>query len=202
MPELGESVVEFAATLESQRKRMLQQASIALCPPGALPITEQFDAVPRLSALLAASLEELKVAQEELSRQQEALVESQTKDERLLTYYRMLFELAPTATIVTDLNAAIRDVNGAACTLLKREAHLLHRKPLTALVRREHRQSFRVGLARLAITKGATNWVFALERHTDVPLTVRASVNIIPDRSLGSGSLLWQLHPDTEAMEG
>jgi len=202
MTELSEGVVEFAATLESQRQRMLRQASVTLCPPSALPITEQFDAVPRLSALLTASLEELKVAEEELTRQQEALVESQAHHERELTYYRMLFDFAPTATIVTDLNASIRDVNRAACALLKREAAMLNRKPLAALLPREDRQSFRAGLARLMITEGATNWLFALDRHTDVPVKVRASVNIIPDRSLGSGSLLWQLLPETDVFEG
>src|SRR5690349_9277643 len=134
MTELAHEVVAFAATLESQRKQMLHQVSKVLSPPGALPITEQFDAVPRLSALLAASLEELKVAEEELSQQQETISAGHVRLEQQLNYFRMLFDFAPTPTIVTDLNAAIRDANVAACALLKRDARLLSRKPLAALV--------------------------------------------------------------------
>jgi PAS domain S-box-containing protein len=202
MTELAEEVMGFAATVESQRKRMLHRASVTLCPPGALPITEQFDAVPQLSALLTASLEELKVAQEELTQQQEALIESRAQTERLLSYYRLLFELSPTPTIVTDLNAAIRDANRAACALLKRTSSSLNRKPLAALVPPEQRASFRAALTRLELTHGASNWVFSLDRHTDVPVTVNAAVCTIPDRTIGSGALLWQIFPSTEADEG
>jgi PAS domain-containing protein len=201
MIELADSGVGFAAILESQRRKMLQVASAALCPTDKLPITEQFDAVPRLSALLSASLEELKVAEEELAQQHDAIIESQVNQEQQLSYYQMLFDLSPTATLVTDMNASIREANRAACALLRRDNAALYRKPLAALIPRDERPAFRAGLARLSMTEGAHCWAFGLERHTDVPISVSASVCFIPDRQIGSGALLWQIHPNPRNTE-
>src|SRR4051812_26919457 len=201
MIDLAEGSVGFFGILQSQRRKLLQHASVTLCPSDKLPITEQFDAVPRLSALLSASLEELKVAEEELAQQHEAILESRAGQEQLLSYYQMLFELSPTATLVTDLNGSIREANRAACSLLRRENGALNRKPVAALVPRDERMAFRTAFARLSVANGAYQWSFGLERYADVPVRVSATVCFIPDRKIGSGALLWQIHPNVCSTE-
>lgn len=199
MTELDIGAARFATTLESHWLQMLQEASMAICSPGVLPLTEQFDAVPRLSALLTASLEDLRVAAQEISHLEEALAESRASGEGHLSYYRMLFELSPVPSLVTDRNSDIREVNTAACALLRLGPDSLDRKPLAAFVPRTERHEFRAGLARLALTSGASNWLLSLERHGDSPISVHASVTLLPDRPIGSGALLWHLHPQLDA---
>jgi PAS domain-containing protein len=198
MTELDVGAARFATTLESHRLQMLQQASMAICSPGVLPLTEQFDAVPRLSALLTASLEELRVAAEEISHQEEALAEWRADTERQLSHYRMLFEVSPIPSLVTDRNSDIREVNTAMCALLRLGPDSLYRRPLAAHVARAERQGFVAGLARLALTNGASNWLISLERHGDAPIAASASVTLLPDRAVGSASLLWHFHPNVD----
>ena len=139
------------------------------------------------------------MAEEEFAQQQETMLETYAENERRVVYYRMLFDYSPIASVVTDLNAGIREVNSAMCKLVRRDERALYRKPLAALVSRDDRHSFRTGLARLEITQGATNWMFSLERHGDLPVEVSAAVTRVPDRSIGSGALLWQLQARVDA---
>src|SRR5579885_2421493 len=53
------------------------------------------EAVPALAGLLMSSLEELKVAEEELREQNAALTERRAMDERRTQYYRQMFQYIP-----------------------------------------------------------------------------------------------------------
>ena len=69
------------------RRSVLQRATTLLEGPADIPFVERFDAIPSLSALLTTSLEELKVAEEEL-RVQNSVLEAQraTVDDRVRHY--------------------------------------------------------------------------------------------------------------------
>ena len=57
-------------------------------------------------------------------------------------YFEELFELAPAAYIVTDVNLAIEDANTAATKLLRRPLDELMGKPLTMFVEQGERPIF------------------------------------------------------------
>jgi PAS domain S-box-containing protein len=189
---LDESGLVFA--LNQARTAVLQKATSLMRPSAPIPFAEQFDALPSVSALLMTSLEELKVAEEEL-RQQNTLLHAQRAevDERVF-YYRQLFLHSPAPAIVTDLQGAIQAANRAAGLLFRREADLLVNKPLQALMPTENREVFRRQLARLSTDDGVADWGLVLHRVGDVPVRVSASVQFVPGVGrLGSGALYWLL---------
>lgn len=188
--KVGDGVTEFSA----HRKRLLRHAVQALNPDAAIPVTERFDAVPALSEVVVAALESLKVAEEELASVNEKMREARERLERDVYHYRLIFDLAPVALLVTDRNGAILEVNTAASALLRRAPDHLERKPITAMIPQEARTQFREQLRRLTLTEAATRWVFTIDRATDAPVTVNAAVQVIPDGPGGS-ALYWALRP-------
>jgi PAS domain S-box-containing protein len=177
---------ELAAQFTEQRQRVLTGGTAQA--PTATP-----DAVPQLSALLSSSLEELRVAEEELVQQNDELVSGRAELERQLRHYRALFDLAPVALLYSDAQGVIREANRAAAALVDREARHLARKPLASLVPRTRRAAFREGLSRLRLTGGAAVWRFALTRGT-ASIEVSAAVQLVSDTTLGT-ALLWLLRP-------
>src|SRR4051812_31500480 len=111
-----DAVVEIAAS----RRKMLQHASALFSDGTSVPFVEQYDALPKVSGLLVGSLEELKVAEEELITQNHALVEQREALERQVHRYRQLFEHAPFALVVTDIYGTVQEINHAGTALLKR----------------------------------------------------------------------------------
>jgi PAS domain S-box-containing protein len=184
---------QFISTFSRQRHVVLSRAASIIDP--AVPEAEPRDETAQLSALLATSLEELKVCEEELLSQQESFTSTRDEVEQRLQHYRDLFELVPTAILFTDLNGSVREANRAACIMLQRSAYHLDRKPLAALVPRSERAAFRQGLARLSLTKGASQWRFRLERQTHTSIEVCAAVELIRSSNLGTSALLWHLQP-------
>jgi PAS domain-containing protein len=182
----------FIRALATQRQVVTRHARAAVSAEE--PSAEQTNGAPAISALLVSSLEELKVAEEEILCQHDEITASAVAIERQLAHYRQLFELAPVALVVTDLAGAIRQVNGAAARLFRRDPQHLERKPLAALVPRGERALFRDGLSNLSLTVGATDWEFTLERTTDVPIRVSADVHVVPGATGGS-VFHWALRP-------
>lgn len=189
-PAAGDAVAEFS----EHRKRLVRHAVKALNPDAAIPIIERFDAVPALSEVVVAALESLKVAEEELVASTEEMAEARDRLERDAYHYRLIFDLAPVALLVTDRNGAILEVNKAAAALLRRDVYHLERKPVTSMIPQDSRTQFRELLRRLTLTEGVTRWVFTIERATDAPVTVTAAVHVIPDGPGGS-ALYWALRP-------
>lgn len=185
---------EFISTFAKQRHTVLSRAA-GILNPGAPQTAAHSEAVPQLSALLATSLEELKVCEEELLSQHESFLSQRDEAEHKLQHYRELFDLAPVAILMTDLNGALRDVNRAGCRILERSAYHLDRKPLAALVPRAERSLFRQGLARLTLMKHVSQWRFRLERPTNSPIEVLAAVEVVRSSSLGGNALIWSLQP-------
>lgn len=191
----NDPALDFLTTFSAQRQRMLGHAARVLTQGPDSWAPETGDDAPRpLSAMLLASLEELKVAEEELMRQHEAFESTRAGLSGERDRFRMLFENAPTALLLTDPVGSIHEVNRAAATLFGRDAYYLERKPLAALVPAEERAAFRHALGRIALARGTTDWRFTIQRHRDMPVQVRAGVSIVADPRFGS-ALYWHLEP-------
>lgn len=159
-----------------------------------VPVVERADALPNVSALLMTSLEELKVAEEEL-RLQNSLLEAQRAavDDRI-RHYRQLFMYSPAPTFVTDVYGTIQEVNHAAARLFRREAKHLERKPLATLLSAEQREEFRRQLPRATAGDGVRDWRLVIKRVGDLPLEAHATVQLVPGIGpTGSGVLYWML---------
>ena len=96
---------------------VLQRADELLRDQSSISAVEQADTLPGVSALLMTSLEELKVAEEEL-RVQNSMLESQraTVDQRI-RHYRQLFLFAP-GTFVGLVNTGLFKMAGGGLRLL------------------------------------------------------------------------------------
>jgi PAS domain S-box-containing protein len=155
---------------------------------------DRAERLPGVSGLLMTSLEELKVAEEEL-RLQNAVLEAQRAavDERV-RHYRQLFLHLPTPAFITDIYATIREANLAAGNLFRRESRHLERKPLASLLAAEYREEFRRQLSRVTTGDDVRDWRLILKRVGDVPVEVHATVCMIPEIGpTHSGLLYWVL---------
>src|SRR5437868_341739 len=105
---LGIEPMETIGAIARCRYIVLKRADEILRDQSGVPVTERADALPGVSALLMTSLEELKVAEEEL-RVQNSVLEAQraTVDDRV-RHYRQLFMYAPCPTLITDIYATIQ----------------------------------------------------------------------------------------------
>ena len=182
--------------LTNCRRTVLLRATKLLDGRDDIPFVERFDAVPSLSALLMTSLEELKVAEEELREQNERLLAQRALTESQTRYYRQLFLHAPTPAFVTDFFATIQEANLAAARLFRREADHLERKPLAALLAPDCREAFRRQVKLITNTvDGVSDWALTMQRVGDVPVPVRAAVEVVPNvGATNSGLLYWMLH--------
>lgn len=108
----------------------------------------EVDFVPSASKELGLAVEELQVAIEELQHQNQALAIAAASNGTERDYYRELFESAPIAYLLTDLNGTIQESNRAAAKLLNVPARFLPGKPLSIFVSETYRQYFRVEMTR------------------------------------------------------
>jgi PAS domain S-box-containing protein len=155
---------------------------------------EAVDRLPGVSGLLMTSLEELKVAEEELRLQNSVLEAQRAAVDERVRHYRQLFLHLPLPAFITDNYATIREVNLAASTLFRREAKHLERKPVSSLLVDEYRNEFRSQLSRAMSSEGVNDWRLVVKRVGDLPIEAHATVSRIPD--LGpthSGLLYWVL---------
>jgi PAS domain S-box-containing protein len=193
--------VDSTTTLQALvrcRHTVLQRATALLDSPTKIPLVEQYDAVPRLSALLTTSLEELKVAEEELREQNEKLAAQKSVVDEQARFYRQLFLHAPLPAFITDTYGNIQQANLAAATLFRREANHLERKPLAALLPRDRRDAFRKQL-KLITADGVRDWPLVLQRVGDTPVNIHAAVQVVPDIGASRTSILyWMLRVTTE----
>jgi PAS domain S-box-containing protein len=178
------------------RRTVLKRATTLMEERADIPFAERVDAIPTLSALLTTSLEELKVAEEELRDQNEKLIAQRTESDEHTRYYRQLFLHSPAPAFVTDFYGTIQESNLAAARLFRREANHLERKPLAAFLAPERRDAFRRQLTLISKTvDGVRDWQLVMQRVGDVPIIVHAAVEVVPDvGATKSGLLYWMLH--------
>jgi PAS domain S-box-containing protein len=196
--------VQTSTTLDALvrcRQVVMTRANDILTGTPAPAPREDGEAVQTMTALLMTSLEELKVAEEELREQNAALSEIRAAGDQRAHHYRQLFMHIPAPALVTDTQATIIEVNQAAEHLLRREGQYLERKPLAALLHPTSRPDFRTRLSRLVSCEESRHVCLTLNRHGDTPIDVDATVALVPDidpaRSL---ALFWlfSARPATE----
>ncbi len=98
---------------------------------------------------LRTRLEELRLLEEELRNQNDNLATTGEAIDLERRRYRDLFEFAPDAYLVTDLQANIQEANSAAGKLFKRRPQSLAGVPLAVFVSQKDHRKFYVQLASL-----------------------------------------------------
>lgn len=122
---------------------------------------EQQPTAPQIAELsvvneqLRLALEELGMIQEELQQQNEQLESAQQAIALERQRYQDLFEFAPDAYLVTDIDGVIQEANRAATALFHIAACRLIGKPLLAFIAECDRRDFRLRLAQANL---AENW--------------------------------------------
>jgi PAS domain S-box-containing protein len=173
---------------------ILQRATTLMHSPSDLPFAEQYDALPGVSALLSSSLEELRVAEEELRQQNNLLIAQRAAVDERVHHYRQLFLHAPVPAFITDSYGTIREANIAASRLFRREFAQLEQKPLQVLIPVAARENFRRELARVSPEDGVSDWRFVVQRVGDVSIRVSAAVTAVPELGKDGRPLLyWSL---------
>jgi PAS domain-containing protein len=147
---------------------------------------------PSLPGLLVSSIEELKVAEEELRSQNATLIAQRARIDERTRHYRELFLQSPAPTLITDLFGTIFEANFAAGELFRRSPDFLVRKPIAAMVPTENRDAFRRQFGNLSPASGPRNWHFTISRVGDVPVDVCATVQLVTGLGpTASGVLCW-----------
>lgn len=181
-------------TFSQHRQLLLKHTGELLCGEGALVRQPDGEREAKLSAILLSSLEELKVAEEELVERTEALADLRDELERRVRGTYQLFDLAPACLVVTDVHGAILDVNRASQQLLKRDRDALERQPMSRFIATDGRRNFRDELGRVVMGGSVNDWRLQLLRPTAGPLTVTAAIRVVkPQTAGGPQRLFWSI---------
>lgn len=186
--------VDLTACIDTFRRTVLKETADIVSAPTAADPEYCARCFPRMVAMLASSLEELRVAEEDLAEQASSLLSRDLDHERHMDYERRLFDFAPTALLATDLMGAITEANNAAVDLFGRAKDHLDQKPVVAFVPLEERATFREQLGRMTLADGTTDWRFRILRRRELPLTVSATVHVVGRGNRSGGTaLFWSL---------
>jgi signal transduction histidine kinase/CheY-like chemotaxis protein len=131
---------EFAREIERANRRMVELRRATAGETGSAWVDTALTE-------LSCAFEELKVAEEELTSQNLALLEAHAGAEFERHRYRELFMSSPFGLLVTDLRGTITEANRAAGELLAAPAPLLAGKPLALMVALADRPRFSRWLA-------------------------------------------------------
>lgn len=140
---------------------------------------------------IGVALEELQVAVEELHRQNDALTEALETAAEERKHYLNLFNFAPEAYLVTDLEGCIREANRMAGQLLGIEKQFLVGKPLSLYVLEEDRSVFQAELNCRSQNDSFQEWGIRLKTREGKVLNVACMVSVIRDRQGHPTGLRW-----------
>ncbi len=160
---------------------------------------------PEAEEILLQSLEEINVAQEELSRQNEEMLSIRTVLETERERYRNLFEFAPDGYLVTNKLGIIQEANQSAAELLKVEQRFLTGKPLLTYVAREDRLLFETEMHYIKASTGRKSFEIYLQPRAGLSFPVWVNVVRFTDREGALQGYRWSIrditarrHADTE----
>ena len=143
------------------------------------------------------TLEELRVAEEEMRAQNDMLADAQETTERWRLHYQDLFDAAPNAYLVTDLLGVISEANLSAQRLLGLSLRFLSGKPLAGFVPAEGRQEFRRTLLDMARDAGGREYELILLPRKHAPVAVSATVTVIQAVDGQATGLRWLIRDVT-----
>ncbi|HEY9651827.1 MAG TPA: histidine kinase dimerization/phospho-acceptor domain-containing protein, partial [Coleofasciculaceae cyanobacterium] len=170
---MSETIFDQQLTLSLRRLEDLWKRAENLPKPSENLLKQLKEACVEYRQLLKESLEEfstslesLQILTQELRRKNEALVTNHTVIKTECKRYRDLFELAPTAYLITTKELAILEVNRMASQLLNASPQHLRHKPLTIFIDAEKHQDFYTQLQKLQPGELIKNWQLQLQpRH-------------------------------------
>jgi len=185
---------DLITTFAEQRQLLLKHTADILRNDTLLATSATEEREARLSAILVSSLEELKVAEEELVERTEALAKMRDELEERIHGTRQLFDLAPACLLVTDIYGTIVDANRACAQLLRRDCAELQRQPVARFIPPDERRGFRESLSRVVTAEAVNDWRFLLNRPTDSALHVSATVHMLKNPGTKVGArLFWSI---------
>jgi PAS domain-containing protein len=189
MPEKLSPADDLVAALAYQRQSMLKHVATVLSTADPSHAPRSSEREVQLSAITVSSLEELKVAEEELTERTAALADLRDQLEQRVHFAHQLFDLAPPCLLVTDIYGNILEANRAMRRLLRQDE--LSRQPLARFVPHDLRKGFRDGIGRIAMMDGVADWRMTLVRPTDGPVEVTAVVEVVRGAHTPSGATLF-----------
>ena len=142
---------------------------------------------------LEATMEELRVAVEELRRTNEALLDSRVEVEAERRRCRDLFDLAPDAYLVTDLSGVVREANRAALIQLQIDSHFLIGKPFFVFLPPEDRPGFRAEVAKLRDEPGTSEFDVRLKPRRLPSFNASIRVAVVRDSWGQAIALRWTI---------
>lgn len=182
---------DLVTALSYQRQSLLKHVASVLSTVDGGSGSHTSEREAQLSAITVSTLEELKVAEEELTERTAALVDLRDELEQQLAAAFKLFELAPACLLVTDIYGTVLEANRAMRRLLRVEPRGIERQPLARFIPHDARRGFRDGLSRLALMDGVSDWRMLLVRPTDSPIEVNVVVEVMRDSTTPSGTALY-----------
>jgi len=190
-----QQTLNSSSFLSEFRQTLLREAAGVLLEPAAENPQFKIDAYPRLAAMLASAMDQLRVADEELQRRDREHRAAEAEWTRRVAHERLLFDESPALLLVPDTAGTIFDVNKAVLDVLGCTADRLDRTSLAEFVPREERTAFRNGLTHLLAALRVDDWRFRLVPRRNVPIEVTATVKIVPyaNRQAASAGLCWYL---------
>jgi PAS domain S-box-containing protein len=191
---------EFAEALRSQRTRSEQVVRHALSRVEDRYPDATSHELSDVSRVLEGTLGDLDRAAEELCAQNEALFEARLELEGTSAMFRDLFELAPSAYVVTAPDTRIMYANDATCELLCRRKNALAGKPLIAYVPLEERNAFRSAVARANESDSVSAWTATLiPTGTSRKITCRMRIRPVSAPSVHTPrALYWNITEETD----
>ncbi|HEY9736157.1 MAG TPA: response regulator [Trichocoleus sp.] len=123
--------------------------------------------------------EEMQTSLEVAERVEEELLQENQRLAEGYQHYYTLFQRAPVAYLVTDVNGVILEANQAAANLLNIPQNYLPGRPLPLYVEESRRQGFRIGLHELTLSIGTQVLPTAFCPRYGHPLPVELYVDAV-----------------------
>lgn len=186
---------DFAKQIQDWYQRIAQVQQLTGESPSTL---EQQENLIIAVEEFSTAFEELQAASEEMAQQHEELLFAQQALIAERQRYQQLFEFAPDAYLVTDVNGVIQEANRAAATLLKCGQQFLVGNPLACHVAEEERRAFRNQLNQLRQVEGVQEWEVSLQLPNQKPLIAAVRVAAIHTWEGQPMGLRWLMRDITE----
>ena len=128
---------------------------------------------------LSLALEQLQAAEQAMQRQQNQSLNRQAELELESQRYKVLFDYAPLAYLVTSTAGAIRQANPAALALLQISDRLAVGRTLALFIPEGQRRSFRSTLAELLESDRAQEWIVSMRSWKGVQFEARLTASVM-----------------------
>jgi len=150
---------------------------------------------------LREALEEVQGTEEELRRQNEELAAAQLEAVIARERYAELFDFAPAAHLVTDLEGGILEANMQAAALLGVPHEELFGKPLPGFVPASERRAFRGRLAEITAEGQVHEWTLRLKPRDAPAFDAAVTVGVFRDADGKRAELRWIAQDVTERIQ-